>query len=126
MLVNCTVLPCMVAWWVQCLCSCRAAAERLGLSAAWRLLTHGCVIQGGVKVGTGSDFWNLYEEDIQRAADLGSNAFRLSVEWGRIEPVKGQINAESVARYHAILDCLHGWAVTCRVLVRGPAKSLKG
>ena len=68
-----------------------------------------------MKVGNGSDFWNLFEEDIQRAADLGCNAFRLSVEWGHIEPVKGQIDAEGVVRYHAILDCLHRWAVTCSI-----------
>ena len=117
------------AWWpggAQYLCSRRAAAEQQGYSAAWRLPTsHVFFIQGGVKVGTGSDFWNLYEEDIQRAADLGSNAFRLSVEWGRIEPVKGQIDVESVARYHAILDCWHGWAVTCSVSVRGLAKGFR-
>ena len=108
-MTNSTILPCLGCGGAQCLCSCRAAAEQQELRAAWGLLTsHVCAIQGGVKVGNGSDFWNLYEEDIQRAADLGSNAFRLSVEWGRIEPMKGQIDAESVARYHAILDCLHG------------------
>ena len=88
------------------------------------MTSHDFVIQGGVKVGTGSDFWNLYEEDIQRAAELGSNAFRLSVEWGRIEPVKGQIDAESVARYHAILDCLQGWAVHLQCLRQGADEGL--
>jgi Glycosyl hydrolase family 1 len=64
-------------------------------------------IQGGDKVGTGADFWGKYEEDIQRAVELNSNCFRLSLEWGRIEPAQGQIDREGIERYHQIIDCLH-------------------
>jgi beta-galactosidase len=32
----------------------------------------------------GDGFWDLYEEDMKRAVDLGTNSIRLSVEWGKI------------------------------------------
>ena len=40
-------------------------------------------IRDGDQCGTSCDFWNLYEQDIRRAAGLGSNCFRLSLEWSR-------------------------------------------
>ena len=63
-------------------------------------------IKGGSQCGKGADFWELYEEDIQRAADLKLNSFRLSIEWNRIEPEQGKVSEEGIARYHEILDCL--------------------
>jgi beta-glucosidase/6-phospho-beta-glucosidase/beta-galactosidase len=39
-----------------------------------------------VPSGRTSDFWNLSHEDFQRCRDLGLNAFRLSIEWARIQP----------------------------------------
>jgi beta-glucosidase len=31
---------------------------------------------------------------------LGVGAYRFSVEWSRIEPVRGQINREALDHYH--------------------------
>ncbi len=36
--------------------------------------------------GKAVDFWNRYEEDFARARQIGLNAFRLSVEWSRVQP----------------------------------------
>lgn len=36
----------------------------------------------------------------------GSNAFRLSLEWSRIMPRKGQIDQAAVKRYHQMFDCI--------------------
>lgn len=77
----------------------------------------GYTIQGSQQCGVSCDFWNLYDLDIANAAGLGANAFRLSLEWSRIEPVEGYIDPIAVQRYHAILDCLEKyddelWAVT--------------
>lgn len=63
-------------------------------------------IKGGVTCGKGADFWELYEEDIQRAASLKLNSFRLSIEWNRIEPEKGKIDEAGIAHYNDIFDCL--------------------
>jgi beta-galactosidase len=34
----------------------------------------------------GDGFWDLYEDDMKRAKDLGTNSIRLSIEWGRVFP----------------------------------------
>src|SRR5690606_3078874 len=47
-------------------------------------------------VGDAVDFWNRYPEDIANAAAMGVNTFRLSVEWARIEPVKGRYDEEAL------------------------------
>ena len=47
-----------------------------------------------------------YEEDLERARTLGSNCFRLSLEWHRIEPAKGQIDQAAVQRYHDMFECM--------------------
>ncbi len=36
--------------------------------------------------GPAADFWNRYEEDLQRCRDIGLSAFRLSIEWPRVQP----------------------------------------
>ena len=39
-----------------------------------------------VPSGRTSDFWNLSHEDFARCRELGLNAFRLSIEWARVQP----------------------------------------
>ncbi|MBV8378263.1 MAG: glycoside hydrolase family 1 protein, partial [Verrucomicrobia bacterium] len=36
--------------------------------------------------GLGADFWHRYPEDFARCRELGLNAFRLGIEWSRIQP----------------------------------------
>lgn len=38
------------------------------------------------RTGSATDFWNRYEEDFALCRNLGLNAFRLSVEWTRVQP----------------------------------------
>jgi len=66
------------------------------------------LIHNGDVCGDSLDFWNRYEEDIERAASLGSNCFRLSLEWGRLQPggPGTAFDRAAVDRYHAILDTL--------------------
>ena len=49
---------------------------------------------------------NRYEDDLQLARNLGSNAFRFSLEWSRVEPVRGQICKPALRRYHKMIDCM--------------------
>ena len=57
--------------------------------------------------GLALDFWNHYEEHLDRVVATGSNAFRFSVEWARCEPADGQIDTAALARYAAIVDACH-------------------
>ncbi len=52
------------------------------------------------------DFWNRYKEDIALAAGLGVNTFRLSVEWARVMPKRGQIDEDALKHYDEIFAAL--------------------
>lgn len=62
------------------------------------------------KSGKAVDFYNRYEEDILLAKQMGVNAFRLSVEWSRIEPKPGQIDQVQLAFYKNLVQTVrkHG------------------
>lgn len=64
------------------------------------------------KSGDANDFWNRYAEDFALAAGLGLNAFRLGIEWARIEPEQSLISSVALDHYDRIIDsCLaHGMA----------------
>ncbi|MNR91778.1 Beta-glucosidase A [compost metagenome] len=62
--------------------------------------------RGKHRIGQATDHWNRWEEDLDLAKDLGLNAFRLSIEWARIEPERGRIDPEAVRHYHQVIDGL--------------------
>jgi beta-glucosidase len=63
-------------------------------------------IKEGHRSGLACDWWKRAEEDFDRAAELGQNAHRLSVEWSRIEPQEGRFDDAALDRYRAILQAL--------------------
>jgi beta-glucosidase len=62
--------------------------------------------------GDACDSWNRYEEDLDILAGLGLNAFRLSVEWARIEPEQGVFSREALEHYRRVLEACHARGVT--------------
>lgn len=57
--------------------------------------------------GIALDFWNRHEHALDKAKELGCDAFRLSIEWARCEPREGQLDDAALDRYAAILDNIH-------------------
>jgi len=56
------------------------------------------------KSGLASDWWGgRWKEDIDRAADTGQNAHRLSIEWSRIQPSLDRWDVDALERYRQIL-----------------------
>ncbi len=53
--------------------------------------------------GRACDFWRHPEEALDRAVAIGCNAFRLSVEWARLEPWPGQFDDAALDRYAELL-----------------------
>ncbi|HVB91425.1 MAG TPA: family 1 glycosylhydrolase [Acidimicrobiales bacterium] len=53
--------------------------------------------------GVACDFWQHPEEVLDRAAAIGCNTFRLSVEWARLEPEPGHFDQAALERYAEIL-----------------------
>lgn len=53
------------------------------------------------------DWWRKAEADLDRAAEMGTNAHRLSVDWSRIEPEPGRFDDAALGRYREILQAMH-------------------
>ncbi|MBF0453087.1 MAG: family 1 glycosylhydrolase, partial [Candidatus Magnetomorum sp.] len=71
---------------------------------AWEELNR---IKDGHSNLTGPDHWNNYELDFDIAHyQLGTNAYRMSIEWSKIEPSPGIYDPAVIAHYHAMLDAL--------------------
>lgn len=45
-----------------------------------------------------------WEEDLDLVASLGMNAFRFSIEWARVEPVRGEIVSAALDHYERVID----------------------
>lgn len=61
------------------------------------------LVDDGTTSGRACDYWNRYESDHDLMVALGHQMFRLGVEWSRIEPAEGSIDAEALAHYAAML-----------------------
>ncbi len=63
-------------------------------------------VADGSTSGLACDWWNRAEEDFDRAAALGLNTLRMSVEWSRVEPRPGVWDAAAFDRYREMLKGL--------------------
>lgn len=53
--------------------------------------------------GRAVDHWNRYQSDYQLARDVGAGAFRISLEWARIEPERGRFDEKALDAYRTRL-----------------------
>jgi beta-glucosidase len=56
--------------------------------------------------GKACNHWELYREDVELLKQLGHQAYRLSVEWSRIEPQEGKYDEQALAKYLDLLGLL--------------------
>jgi beta-glucosidase len=56
--------------------------------------------------GAAVDHYNRYEEDLDLAKQIGLNSYRFSIEWSRIEPVKGQYDESALVHYSEVLAAM--------------------
>jgi len=54
--------------------------------------------------GDACDSYARYAEDLDIAASLGLNCYRLGIEWARIEPVEGQFSEAALDHYVRVLQ----------------------
>ena len=59
-----------------------------------------------MRSGKAANQYELFEEDFELANNLGHNSHRLSIEWSRIEPQKGQFSQEAIDHYHQVFKSL--------------------
>src|SRR3990172_8384548 len=55
--------------------------------------------EANVFCGRGVDHWNRFDEDLLLTRDVGATAFRVSLEWARIEPERGCFDEVAIDRY---------------------------
>ncbi|MCM8711709.1 family 1 glycosylhydrolase [Clostridium sp. SYSU_GA19001] len=58
------------------------------------------------------DHYNRYREDIKLLKNAGLNAYRFSIEWARIEPLKGRFDKNEIEHYRDVLKFCHANGVT--------------
>ncbi len=56
--------------------------------------------------GRACDHYNRYEEDLDIAKSLGLNAFRISIEWSRIEPEEGKFDEREIEHYRKVIQAI--------------------
>jgi beta-glucosidase len=66
----------------------------------------------GDRSGDACGWWRDPLPDLDRAAALGHNAHRLSLEWSRIEPREGIFDVTAIERYRALLEALRERGMT--------------
>lgn len=69
-------------------------------------------IYGGDRSGEACRHYELFDADFALAAADQHNAHRLSIEWSRIEPARGRIDATAVAHYHDVFASLERHRLT--------------
>ena len=61
------------------------------------------------------DYWNRWKSDHDMLSQIGVKAFRLSIEWSRVEPEEGVFSEEALARYREILSDLRERGIRTQV-----------
>lgn len=71
--------------------------------------------QGNVmRTGAAAEFWTRYEEDFEQCQTMGLNAFRLGLEWARIQPSTGDRATPAPGFNFAALDAYADRIAACR------------
>ncbi|HEY9842002.1 MAG TPA: glycoside hydrolase family 1 protein [Candidatus Obscuribacterales bacterium] len=71
----------------------------------------------GVDAGQAVDHYTRYEADFDQARKLGTNAYRMSIEWARIEPERGKYDQGVIAHYRQMLKALRQRGIAPMVTV---------
>ncbi len=75
----------------------------------------GCEHKGVVmRTGAAADFWNRYPEDFDTCQRMGLNAFRISLEWARVQPTTQFQPASPPPFDYAALDAYGDRIAACR------------
>ncbi|HSH38186.1 MAG TPA: family 1 glycosylhydrolase [Chthoniobacterales bacterium] len=65
-------------------------------------------------VSKAAEFWTRFREDFAVCRDLGLNAFRLGIEWSRVQPTTGEAPSRPPPFDHTALDHYVGMLAECR------------
>ena len=83
----------------------------------WRWEAEPGHIRGGARSGAACLHWERYPGDLDLLRGLGMNAYRLSIEWSRVEPEAGRIDEEALAHYRSVLEACRERSITPMVTI---------
>ena len=69
-------------------------------------------IKNGDKSGAACEHYSRFREDFDLMRDMGHNAHRLSLEWSRIEPRRGEFDDAALQHYRDVLEALRDRQMT--------------
>jgi beta-glucosidase len=72
-------------------------------------------IKHGDRPDVACDSWRRWREDIALQRELGMGAYRMSVEWARIEPRAGEIDRDALDEYRKMLGGLRDAGIEAMV-----------
>jgi len=61
------------------------------------------VMNQSLKSGRSANSYELYKEDRKALQKLGVNSYRFSIEWSRVEPLKGLFDKTSIEHYKEVI-----------------------
>lgn len=79
------------------------AADGVTPSTNWTIWTRDFDGAEGDLNPRGSGFYTLYEDDLDRAQAMGVTAFRMGIEWARIEPKNDEWNQAAIDHYVKVI-----------------------
>ncbi len=89
--------------------------EDMNTSTDWYLWTapesEGGLGNGAAFVGDATRGFSKVDEDLALVSDLGLDAYRFSIEWARIEPVRDQIDEAAIAHYRNQLEAMRALGI---------------
>jgi beta-glucosidase len=96
------------------LLGCATSAYQIegGIRNDWTLWEEaGRLKDPSARCGVATDHWNRWQDDFRLLASLGARAYRLSIEWSRIEPRPGEYDDSALARYGEMIAALRDLAI---------------
>ncbi len=76
-----------------------------GIENDWSLWERaGKLVHREQRCGRAVDHWNRFDEDLRLVGEVGATAFRVSLEWARIEPSRGAFDEAAVEEYRLRLQ----------------------
>lgn len=76
------------------------------------------------RTGLATDFWNRYREDFDLCRGMGLNAFRLSIEWARVQPDGSLEAGQPPAFDYGAIDAYADRIAACRLAGLEPVVTL--
>ena len=82
----------------------RKAKRKYGKLPYWSELQKTANQSSSYQAGKAANSYNEYWRDVKLLKELNMNAYRMSIEWSRIEPTEGQFDQVAISHYVEMIN----------------------